>query len=80
MNLRTLWSLVKESAVAWNQDYAASMGAALSYYTIFSIAPLLVIVIAVAGLVLAPKRPAARSSSRCAAWWATEARRRFRGW
>jgi membrane protein len=51
MNLRTLWSLVKESAVAWNQDYAASMGAALSYYTIFSIAPLLVIVIAVAGLV-----------------------------
>src|SRR4029434_8507671 len=32
-------------------DFAPSMGAALSYYTLFSLAPLLVIVIAVAGLV-----------------------------
>ncbi len=51
MNLATLWSLFKESILAWRKDYAPSMGAALSYYTIFSIAPLLVIVIAVAGLV-----------------------------
>ena len=34
---------------AWVDDYAPSMGAAISYYTIFSLAPLLVIVIAVAG-------------------------------
>lgn len=34
---------------AWVDDYAPSMGAAISYYTVFSIAPLLVIVIAVAG-------------------------------
>ena len=32
-------------------DYAPSMGAALAYYTVFSIAPLLVIVIAVAALI-----------------------------
>ena len=31
-------------------DYAPSMGAALAYYTMFSIAPLLLIVIAIAGL------------------------------
>jgi len=31
-------------------DYAPSMGAALSYYTLFSLAPLLLLVIAVAGL------------------------------
>jgi membrane protein len=43
--------LVKETASAWSEDYAPSMGAALSYYTLFSIAPLLLIVIAVAGLV-----------------------------
>ncbi len=43
--------LFKQSATAWNEDYAPSMGAALSYYTLFSIAPLLLIVIAVAGLV-----------------------------
>ena len=36
---------------AWRADYATSMGAALAYYTMFSLAPLLLIVIAVAGLV-----------------------------
>lgn len=34
----------------WNADNAARLAAALAYYTIFSMAPLLVIVIAVAGL------------------------------
>jgi len=42
--------LMKEAASSWSADYAPSMGAALSYYTLFSIAPLLIIVIAVAGL------------------------------
>jgi len=36
--------------MAWVDDFAPSMGAAISYYTMFSLAPLLVIVIAVAGL------------------------------
>ena len=44
------WSLIKQAASAWMDDYAPSMGAALSYYTIFSLAPLLLIVISVAGL------------------------------
>jgi len=34
---------------AWSADYASSMGAALAYYALFSIAPLLLIVIGVAG-------------------------------
>ena len=42
--------MLRDSYEAWRADYAPSMGAALSYYTIFSIAPLLVIVIAIAGL------------------------------
>jgi membrane protein len=42
--------LMKEAGNSWSADYAPSMGAALSYYTLFSIAPLLIIVIAVAGL------------------------------
>lgn len=49
--LRKIFSLSKASVAAWVDDYAPSMGAALSYYTMFSLAPLLVIVIAVAGLV-----------------------------
>src|SRR5690606_4547682 len=45
------WTLVKRTVASWLDDYAPSMGAALAYYTVFSVAPLLLIVIAVAGLV-----------------------------
>jgi membrane protein len=45
------WTLVKQSVTSWKDDYAPSMGAALSYYTVFSLGPILLIVIAVAGLV-----------------------------
>ena len=45
------WStLIKQTVEAWVDDYAPSMGAALSYYTVFSLAPMLLIVISVAGL------------------------------
>jgi membrane protein len=44
------WQLVKGAASAWIDDYAPSMGAALSYYTVFSLAPLLLMVISIAGL------------------------------
>jgi membrane protein len=50
MDLRQTWALTKQSISSWSEDYAPSMGAALSYYTLFSIAPLLIIVISVAGL------------------------------
>lgn len=46
-----IFSLAKAAINAWIDDFAPSMGAAISYYTVFSIAPLLVIVIAVAGAV-----------------------------
>jgi membrane protein len=46
----TAWSLARETMISWSDDYASSMGAALAYYTMFSIAPLLLIVISVAGL------------------------------
>jgi membrane protein len=50
-NLRAFWSLLRQTAQSWLADHAPSMGAALAYYTLFSLAPLLLIVIAVAGLV-----------------------------
>ncbi|HUP29340.1 MAG TPA: YihY/virulence factor BrkB family protein [Usitatibacter sp.] len=50
MTFADIRQLLKDSISGWLEDYAPSMGAALSYYTIFSIAPLLVIVIAIAGL------------------------------
>ena len=45
------WTLVKRAVSSWSDDRAPSMGAALSYYTVFSLAPLLLIVISIAGLV-----------------------------
>lgn len=49
MTVKDLWGLAKAAASGWVADYAQSMGAALAYYTIFSIAPLLLIVISIAG-------------------------------
>jgi YihY family inner membrane protein len=45
------WQIFMAAANAWMDDYAPSMGAALSYYTLFSLAPLLVLIIAIAGMV-----------------------------
>jgi membrane protein len=49
MRPKQIWWVFKEAIQAWSNDFAPSMGAALSYYTLFSIAPVLVIVIGVAG-------------------------------
>ncbi|CAN7687090.1 YihY/virulence factor BrkB family protein [Variovorax sp. LjRoot290] len=49
MKAKQLFDLCRKAVMAWVDDYAPSMGAAISYYTIFSLAPLLVIVIAIAG-------------------------------
>lgn len=51
MMLKSLYHLTKTAFGNWMDDYAPSMGAALAYYTVFSIAPLLVIVIAAAALI-----------------------------
>ena len=50
LTFKSLWSLLKEAVDHWLEDRAPSMGAALAYYTAFSIGPLLIIAIAVAGL------------------------------
>jgi len=51
MKPRQLFDLCRKAVTAWIDDFAPSMGASISYYTIFSLAPLLVIVIAVAGAI-----------------------------
>ena len=49
-DLLSAWALAKQVWLSWLDDYAMSMGAALAYYTLFSLAPLLLIVVSVAGL------------------------------
>jgi membrane protein len=50
-NVNSCWLLCKQISTSWIDDYGPSMGAALAYYTLFSLAPLLLIVVAVAGLI-----------------------------
>ena len=52
MRVKDLWPLLKEAANDWLEDRAPRLGAALAFYTVFSLAPLLLIAIAVAGLFL----------------------------
>jgi uncharacterized BrkB/YihY/UPF0761 family membrane protein len=50
-SLREWVSLGKATVYSWLDDRAPTMGAAIAFYTVFSLAPMLVIVIAVAVLV-----------------------------
>ena len=50
--LRALPRLAKEAFAGWNADNCLSMGAALAFYSLLSMAPLLVLVISVAGLAI----------------------------
>jgi membrane protein len=45
------WTPLQETASRWSEHKAARLGAALAYYSVFSIGPLVVIAIAIAGLV-----------------------------
>jgi membrane protein len=50
--LREIWFILHAAFRGWLDDRAASIGAAIAFYTTFSLAPLLVVIIGIAGLVL----------------------------
>src|SRR6476660_7902765 len=47
-----IWTMIKQAAKDWSNDNASRLAAALAYYTIFSLAPLLVIAVAVMGTIM----------------------------
>jgi membrane protein len=51
MSATDIWNLLKNTFTDWNEDKAPRLAAALAYYTVFAIAPILIIAIAVASLV-----------------------------
>lgn len=51
MKIKTIFALLKETVSEWNKDKASRLAAALAYYTVFSLSPLLIITIAIAGAV-----------------------------
>lgn len=56
MSFKAIWEVVKLSGQEWVKDNAPRLGAALSYYTIFAIAPLFIIVIFIASQVIDPNK------------------------
>ena len=48
--LRTTWSLIRQSVVVFIEDGALSRGAAIAFYAITSLGPILLIVVAVVGV------------------------------
>ena len=64
---RNVVSVVREVAAAWSKDGVSRLSAALAYFAIFSLAPLLIIVIQIAALVLGGGNAAGHHSAARAA-------------
>ncbi|MGL5081646.1 MAG: YihY/virulence factor BrkB family protein [Microcoleaceae cyanobacterium] len=55
LKLSVLWKLLRDAFAEWQRDRASMLAAALSYYMIFSIAPLLILVMVSLGAVVGEK-------------------------
>ena len=76
MNVAAAWPLIKRTGTQFMADKGPRLGAALAFYTALSIAPLLLVVIAIAGRRSASRRPAGRWPVRSATWSGTTGRPR----
>jgi membrane protein len=55
MGAGALWSVTKQALAGWWNDNVPRLGASLSYYTLFALAPVLIIAIAIAGFFFGPE-------------------------
>ena len=64
------FKLLKETASKWSEDRCPTLGAALAYYTVFSLAPLVLVLLAVFGFLYGGSEAAQeKSSSNSATSW-----------
>lgn len=52
--LRELWALLRETLKQWQDDRGQQIGAALAFYSVFSLPPILLIAVTISGAVLGP--------------------------
>lgn len=52
---RYIYRILRDTVAKWVQDEGFMMGAALAYYSLFSVAPLFIIAVAIAGMVFGPE-------------------------
>jgi membrane protein len=55
MTLNGAWSILKQTASDWLDDNASRLAASLAFYTLLSLAPLVIIAVAIAGFLLGPE-------------------------
>ena len=55
MHKKTIFSVMKCTVLEWFDHRGSSMGAALAFYTLFSLAPIIVLVLAIAGWFYGPQ-------------------------
>lgn len=65
--LKEIFSLFKRTFEEWNEDKAPRLAAALAYYTAFSLAPLLIVVIALVGVIFGQESAQQEISAQIAA-------------
>lgn len=73
VRLSDVWTLSKETAKDWLDDDAPSLAAALAYYALLSLAPLLVISVSIAGWFLGPEAARGQVSGQLSSIVGTEA-------
>ena len=71
--VRAIFDLFKEAAIAWSQDQAHVLAAAIAYYTILSLAPLLVLAVSVVELVLGDANVQEQLLGQVSFWLSAEA-------
>jgi len=49
MKPKSMWQFLKDIVTQWLEDEPFQLASSLSYYTLFSLAPILIIAIAIAG-------------------------------
>jgi len=69
VKLKAVYVLFKKACSAWADDNAPSMGAALAFYTVFSLAPVLIVAISVPVLAFGQKAAKDDSHGNSKVWW-----------
>src|SRR6266481_3563960 len=55
MSLRNVGGMLRETCFEWHRDRAQRMGASVAFYALLSLAPLLIILVTLAAVVLGPQ-------------------------
>lgn len=50
LSIKGIWLLLRDSAIAWDSDSVGTQGAALAFFSVFSLSPLLILVIVLSSL------------------------------